>query len=84
LGLALCTPDDLRGGERTENARILTQILDGTERGPKRDVVLLNTAAACVITGLAADLREGLERARQAIDSRAALAKLKALQAIAK
>ena len=82
LGLSVCTPDDLLGGERAENARILTNILDGTERGPKRDVVLLNSAAACVITGIAADLREGLERAREAIDSGAALAKLKALRAI--
>ena len=82
LGLPTCTSDDLLGGERTENSRILINIVDGTERGPKRDVVLLNTAAACVITGIAANLREGLERAKEAIDSGAALTKLKALQAI--
>ena len=39
LGLARCAPDELLGGDRIENARILVSILDGTERGPKRDMV---------------------------------------------
>jgi anthranilate phosphoribosyltransferase len=82
FGLKLCTTDELRGGERAENAAILVAILEGKDRGPKRDVVVLNTAAACVVTGLAADLQEGIERAREAIDSGAALAKLQALRSI--
>lgn len=82
FGLSFCKPEALRGGERKENAQILLQIIEGTERGPKRDVVLLNTAAACVISGLAPDIGEGLARAAEAIDSGAALRKLKGLQGI--
>ena len=80
-GLARCAPDALRGGDRTENARILVGILDGTERGPKRDMVLLNAAAALVVAGLAADLAAGVALSRKALESGSALAKLHALQA---
>ncbi len=81
LGLARCAPGALLGGERVENARILLAILDGTERGPKRDMVLLNSAAALVVAGLARDLAAGLDLARKALDGGGALAKLRALQA---
>ena len=81
LGLTRCTPADLRGGERAENVRILLSILDNTERGPKRDIVLLNTAAALVVAGLAPDLPPALAQAREALDSGAALGKLNALRA---
>jgi anthranilate phosphoribosyltransferase len=80
LGLTLCSLDDLRGGGRRENAAILVAILDGTDRGPKRDLVLLNAAAGFVITGLAPDLSEGLELAREQIASGRTLTKLRALQ----
>lgn len=79
-GLATCTIEDLRGGDCQQNAAILTAILDGTERGPKRDIVLFNAAAGFVITGLAKDLAAGLELAREQIDSGRALEKLHALQ----
>ena len=81
FGLARCAPDALIGGERVENACILLAILDGTERGPKRDMVLLNSAAALVVVGLARDVATGLDLARKALDGGAALAKLRALQA---
>ncbi len=80
LGLTRCTPADLRGGERAENARILLSILDNTERGPKRDMVLLNTAAALVVATLAPDLPTALAQAREALDSGTALGKLNALR----
>jgi anthranilate phosphoribosyltransferase len=80
LGLTTCTVDELRGGDRTTNAAILRAILDGTERGPKRDVALLNAAAGFVITHLAPDLPAGLALAREQIDQGRALAKLRALQ----
>ena len=80
LGLARCTPDALLGGERVENARILLAILDGSERGPKRDMVLLNSAAALVVAGLAPNAAAGLDLARKVIDGGAALAKLRVLQ----
>lgn len=79
-GLATCTIEDLRGGDRVQNAAILTAIIDGTERGPKRDIVLFNAAAGFVITGLAKDLTAGLALAREQIDSGRALEKLHALQ----
>ena len=82
LGLTRCAPADLRGGDRVENARILTSILEGSERGPKLDMVLINTAAALVVCGLAADMAAGLAKARTAIESGAALAKLNALRSV--
>ena len=80
FGLTRCTPEALLGGERAENARILLAILDGSERGAKRDMVLLNSAAALVVAGIARDLATGLDLAREALDGGGALAKLRALQ----
>lgn len=81
LGLARCQPDALRGGDRAENARILVGILGGSERGAKRDMVLLNSAAALCVAGLAPDLATGVALSRQALDKGSALGKLHALQA---
>jgi anthranilate phosphoribosyltransferase len=83
LGLAPCTLDALRGGDRKQNAAILTGILEGTDHGPRRDLVLLNAAAGFVITGLAPDLSTGHQLAREQIASGRAFAKLRALQAFA-
>ena len=83
LGLAPCALDELRGGDCAENARILTAILDGSERGPRRDLVLLNAAAGFTITGLADGLPAGLTLAREQIENGRALAKLHALQQFA-
>ena len=80
LGLARARVEDLKGGDRGANAQMLTGILDGSDHGPRRDIVLLNAAAGFVITGLATDLSAGLARARQQIQSGAALAKLRAMQ----
>jgi anthranilate phosphoribosyltransferase len=74
----LADPGDLEGGEPDENAAITRRILDG-ETGPRRNVVLLNAAAALVAAGKAADFREGLDLAAQAIDSGGARNKLEAL-----
>lgn len=68
LGLARATLGDLRGGTPEENAGILRQVLGG-ERGPRRDTVLLNAAAAFVAAGLAHDMSEGLKLGGEAIDS---------------
>jgi anthranilate phosphoribosyltransferase len=80
FGIAACEPTELLGGERVENAAIVTGILDGTIRGAKRDMVLLNTAAALTISGIATDMKDGIARAAEAIDSGAAAAKLVALR----
>ncbi len=61
-------PEDLKGGEATENAAIARAILAG-EPGPRRDVVLLNAGAALCAAGAEPDLPGALERAGDAIDS---------------
>jgi anthranilate phosphoribosyltransferase len=73
-------PNQMTGGDPEENAAITRRILMG-ETGPKRDVVLLNTAAALVACQKAADLKTGITLAEQAIDSGAAMGKLEALVA---
>jgi anthranilate phosphoribosyltransferase len=78
FGLPRCRPEDLAGGEPEEGARILRAILNGAP-GPCRAVVLANAAAALIAAGIAPTPAEGVERAAQAIDSGAALAKLEVL-----
>jgi len=68
LGLARAPLDALRGGGPEENARIARQVLGG-ETGARRDVVLLNAAAALRAAGMARDWRDGLGLAAEAIDS---------------
>jgi len=63
--------EDLRGGEPLHNALLMRDLLAGTG-GPLRDVVLLNSAAALVIAGRAADLTTGIELAARSLDSGAA------------
>jgi anthranilate phosphoribosyltransferase len=70
-GLQPANPDDLKGGEPAHNAALMRDLLGGT-RGPLRDVVLLNSAAALVVAGRAETLRDGAEIAARAIDSGAA------------
>ena len=79
LGFRSARPADLRGGEPQENARITRAILDGQDRGPRRDVVLLNAAAALVAGGVAADLKEGIALAAESVDGGAAGRTLRAL-----
>ncbi len=69
LGLRRATRAEIRGGTPQENAKITRDILSGQERGAKRDIVLLNAAAALVAGGKAGDLAEGLELAADSIDS---------------
>jgi anthranilate phosphoribosyltransferase len=78
LGIGPCDPDELRGGAPEENARAIRDVLAGADGG-RRDAVLLNAAGAIAAAGHAADLREGLERAREAVDSGAASERLEAL-----
>ena len=78
LGLDLATPDQLRGGSAAENAVFLRNVLEGAP-GAHRDIVLLNASAACVVAGLANDLREGLDVATAAVDRGLAARALDAL-----
>ena len=74
-GLERAPPEAIRGGEPAENALALTALLAGS-KGPYRDIVLLNAAAALVVAGRTRDLRDGAAQAARAIDSGAASAVL--------
>jgi anthranilate phosphoribosyltransferase len=78
FGLPCSAIADLRGGDREENAQIIRDILSG-RAGSKRDIVLMNAAAALVVGGKARDLKEGVALAAHSIDSGAAGRKLAAL-----
>ena len=72
LGLALAPKEAVLGGDVAANVATVRAILGGADRGPKRDIVLLNAAAALVAADKAGDLREALEQARASLDSGAA------------
>lgn len=74
-GLPRVTLGELKGGDAAVNAAALRGVLAGAF-GPYRDIVLLNSAAALVVAGVAADLKDGITKARQAIDGGAAAAAL--------
>lgn len=67
LGLAPASLDDLRGGDAATNAEAARRVLDG-ERGPHRDISVLNAAAALMVSGRAPDLGTGIELASASID----------------
>lgn len=71
---------DIQGGSPDQNAKILLDVLNG-QKGPKRDIVLLNSAPAIVAGGQAKTLQEGFKVAVEAIDTGAAYGKLEALKA---
>ena len=75
FGLRRADPSDLKGSDREENCAIARAILAG-ERGPKRDIVLLNAGAALAISGRVPDVRAGIELAAQSIDTGSAARKL--------
>jgi anthranilate phosphoribosyltransferase len=83
LGIPRCSVDELRGGSPTENAEAIRQVFEG-KNGGRRDAILLNAAGAIAASGHAADLREGLEVARRAIDSGAAGERLELLIAFSR
>ena len=74
LGLAPASLDDFAGGTPEENAAITHAILSGRDRGPRRDIVLLNAAVALSLNGR--EIANGLTAAQESIDSGRALATL--------
>jgi anthranilate phosphoribosyltransferase len=83
LGVPRCAPEELRGGSPEENAAAVRTVFRG-EDGGRRSAILLNAAGAIAAAGQAADLREGLELAREAVDSGAAAARLDELVAFSR
>ena len=81
LGIPRAEPEALLGGTPEENAEIIINILNG-EKGPKRDIVVLNAGAAIVAGGKAGSLDVGIELASESVDSGAALARLEGLKRV--
>jgi anthranilate phosphoribosyltransferase len=81
FGMPRASIADLRGGDREQNAQIIRSLLEG-EPGPRRDIVLMNAAAALVAGGRARDLKDGVGLAARSIDDGAARGKLQALVAL--
>ena len=78
FGVAVATAQDLGGGDRILNREIAISVLHG-EPGPRRDIVLVNAAAALVAAGATTDLRAGMALAAQSIDTGAAWKKVQQL-----
>ncbi|MDQ2948994.1 MAG: anthranilate phosphoribosyltransferase [Acidobacteriota bacterium] len=79
FGLETAPGEALTGGNRAMNAAIANAVLEG-ERGPRRDIVLMNAAAALVVSGKAGSLVDGMRLAVESIDSGAAMQKLQSLR----
>ena len=79
FGLEARTLDHLRGGDTEANAVIVRAVLEGKRNDEARALVIMTAAAALLLGGVVADLREGAVRSAEAIDSGAALAKLERL-----
>ena len=80
VGLELCEePEELKGGDAQENARIIREILAGKAEGPRRDMVALNAGAAIYAAERAIDLKAGVKKALEILSSGKALDKLEEL-----
>jgi anthranilate phosphoribosyltransferase len=78
FGVGRANPEDLRGGDRATNCEIVESVLRGAT-GPRRDIVLVNAAVALVAADMVRGFGEGMKLAAAAIDSGAALAKVRSL-----
>ncbi len=79
-----CANEELEGGAPADNAKITRGILEGKITGPKRDIVLINSAASLLAANRCADLADGIRQSARSIDSGAALDKLERLVAFSK
>ncbi|EGW39964.1 anthranilate phosphoribosyltransferase [Desulfosporosinus sp. OT] len=76
LGLTYCTLAELVGGDAEENAKITRSILNGSEQGAMRDIVVLNSALCLYLAGKAETIKSAIPLAKELINSGAALKKL--------
>ena len=81
FGIKLASLNEIKGGDPEENAKIILSILKGKEKGPKRDVVLLNAAAALFAADKVDSIKNGIKLAAESIDSGKALKVLDKLKA---
>ncbi|HLW34058.1 MAG TPA: anthranilate phosphoribosyltransferase, partial [Chthoniobacterales bacterium] len=82
LGVPRASIAELEGGSARQNAETIEGILSGKIRDAKRDMTVVNAAGGFVVAGLARDLKEGIDLAREEIDSGRSLEKLRAVQAV--
>jgi len=73
------TKEEILGGTVNENIKITNEVLKGIEKAAKREIVLLNTAAALVVADIAENMNTGIQMAEEAIDSGKAYSKLEEL-----
>ncbi|MBN2021126.1 MAG: anthranilate phosphoribosyltransferase [Sedimentisphaerales bacterium] len=83
-GIKTVAFDSLSSGDAKNNADIIKNILNGVEKGPRKDIVVLNAAAAIIVGGLAENFGEALRLARQAIDNGQASQRLEKMIEISK
>ncbi|WP_405303390.1 anthranilate phosphoribosyltransferase [Methanobrevibacter sp.] len=76
FGMEIASKEDLTGGDAKENAQITLSILEGREKGPKRNAVLLNSAAGLYSAGKVESIGDGVKLAEEIIDSGKALEQL--------
>jgi anthranilate phosphoribosyltransferase len=81
FGIRRASMKDIQGGNAKVNAGIIINILRG-EKGPRRDIVLLNAGAGIMVGGSAETMEEGIQKARESIDSGEALKRLESLKKI--
>lgn len=79
LGLEKVDESELKGGDLEDNVRIVTDILNG-QLGPKRDIVILNAAYALYVSEVVSNISDGIDKARNSVDTGAALDKLNKLR----
>jgi anthranilate phosphoribosyltransferase len=69
FSMATASFDDLKGAGAQANAEIVRDIIEGKETGPKKDIVVINAAAAIIVAGLADDFKAAIEKADESITS---------------
>ncbi|MBI2487449.1 MAG: anthranilate phosphoribosyltransferase [Deltaproteobacteria bacterium] len=79
LGFKRRKLEELKGGNARENGQVLLSILKGEEREAKREIAVLNAAAAILVAGAASDIKEAIAKAEESIDTKRALSKLNEL-----
>jgi anthranilate phosphoribosyltransferase len=82
FGFEKASLKDLKGGEPEENAVIIKNILDNSDKGKKADIVILNAGAGIFVGGKSKNLKDGVQLARESIESGAAFEKLNQLAAV--
>ena len=79
FGIRRCRLEDIAGGTPEYNAQIIKDIFSGREKGPKRDLLVINCAATLYVSGIVPSIKDGIDKANQLIDSGMAMKKLEGL-----